>query len=341
MAPAAALRAQGHDVTVVYPDLRTGEVGLRGSQNAAGTLVSVEFPPDADVIVLQRVTMVQLAQAVALIRARGVAVVVDMDDDLSRIDPRNIAWTVAHPKRGRPGHSWANAAKACLDATLVTVSTPALLKTYAPHGRGVVIDNFVPAKFLDVDHRDSDTIGWPGSVHSHPGDLQVVGPAAARVVREGHPFLAVGEGIGVREALGLRSEPSATGLVPLAGWAAAVARLGVGMAPLADTSFNSAKSRLKILEMSAVGVPWVASPRAEYTRFHKLGCGRLATTPKDWYRQLRELAGSAALREELSLAGRSVAARNTIERNSWRWAAAWEQAWKAQRQAATSVFVRR
>jgi hypothetical protein len=339
--PAQALRAQGHDVTIVVPEGRSGSVGLNGVQDGHGNLLSVQVPADADVMVLQRITHRQVAQAVPLIRAQGVAVVVDMDDDLTCIHPSNPAWTAMHPSRGQRDHSWHHATQACMDATLVTVSTPALLKTYAPHGRGVVVTNCVPRGYLDVPHEDSDVIGWGGSVHSHPDDLQMVGTSIARLCRDGHRFRVAGDGLGVREAIGLDSDPETTGAVDLPAWPKALASLGIGVAPLADTRFNAGKSWLKPLEMSSLGVPWVASPRVEYRRLHDLGVGLLATKPRDWLRQLAALAADPARRADMSAAGRRVAAEHTIEGNAWRWLEAWHDARWLQRQAASPAALAR
>lgn len=330
--PAMALRAQGHTVRLVMPHAREGIGGEMDSRT--GELVDVHAPPDADVVVLQRVSMSNMAKAVAMMRAKGIAVVIDMDDDLTKIDPNNPAFAAMHTKRGDVRHSWRNAHKACLDATLVTVSTPELLRVYAPHGRGVVIENRIPASYLDVAHSDSAAIGWPGSTHSHPFDLQVVGPAVARLAREGVEYLGIGPAEGLRQALGLEEDPPVTGSVDLDQWPHALAALGVGMAPLADTGFNAAKSWLKPLEMMACGVPWVASPRAEYARLAKLTqCGVLARTPKDWYRQLRRLVSDSSLRRDMSEAGRAAASEMTIEGNAWRWMQAWSDALSAQREA--------
>jgi glycosyltransferase involved in cell wall biosynthesis len=339
--PALALQAQGHDVHIIVPKQRGGSVGLDGFQDDAGNLISIE-PPDADVIVLQRITHRQIAQAVPMLRAQGVAVVVDMDDDLTCIHPANIAWTAMHPRRGvgNAAHSWHHATQACLDATFVTVSTPALLRTYAPHGRGQVLANCVPSRYLDVPHADSPVIGWGGSVHSHPDDLQAVGSSVARLVREGHQFSVVGEGIGVRQAIGLDADPPASGLVDLPQWPNALADLGIGIVPLSDTRFNRGKSWLKGLEYMAAGVPWVASPRAEYRRLHALGVGLLADKPRDWYRHLKALATDEQRRRDMSAAGRAVAADLTIESRAWMWAEAWERAYRTQRQAASSAFSR-
>ena len=333
--PAEALRAQGHSVRVVLPNATTGIGGEVDPQT--GKLQNVHIPPDADVIVMQRVTLSQLAQAIPMIRARGVAVVVDMDDDLTKIDPSNIAFGSLHPKTGRhPMHNWANATQAALAATTVTVSTPALLPVYAPAGNGLVLPNRIPTSFLELEHVDSDRLGWAGSTHSHPTDLQQVGPSVARLVREGFPYWGIGPAEGLRQALGFAPDEDVqldvSGSVPLERWGEAVTTLGVGMAPLADTKFNEAKSWLKVLEMSAAGVPWVASPRREYLRFRlEHGVGLVAEKPKDWYRQLKRLLTDPVLRAEQSAAGRAAGAANTIEDHAWRWAESWEAAYHRER----------
>ena len=157
-----------------------------------------------------------------------------------------------------------------------------------------------------------------------------------RLMRESHRFRVVGPVDGVKSALKLDVEPEATGNVPFETWPHALSTLGAGIAPLADTVFNRSKSHLKILEYSALGVPWVASPRVEYARLHKEGAGLLADKPQQWQARLRELATSASLRQELSEAGRALAARYTIEANAWRWLEVWQTAYEMERHAARS-----
>ena len=121
-----------------------------------------------------------------------------------------------------------------------------------------MLRNRVPERYLDVPHVDNATIGWPGSVHSHPDDLRALGPAVQRLVREGVDYLGIGPDFGavpgdgaLRRMLGLDEDPPCSGTVSMQDWPTAVARLGVGLAPLADTQFNAAKSWLKPLEMMA------------------------------------------------------------------------------------------
>ncbi len=340
--PTRAAKANGVDVRLVMPSDRTGIGGSVDTKT--GKLQQLEYPRDADVIMFQRVAMSTLAQAIPYLRKRGVAVVVDMDDDLRRIDPNNPAFWGMRDDHGSPMHSAKNALQACLDATLVTVSTPALLKAYAPHGRGVVLENHVPTWYLDLPHRDSASIGWGGAVHSHPTDLGAMGPAVARLVREGVEYWGVGADYrfergddGLRKALGLKlgeGEVDTAGDMPLEFWPHAVATMGVGLAPLVDTEFNRGKSWLKPLEYMACGVPWVGSPRDEYVRLQRLtGLGGLARTPQDWYRLTKQFVRSKALREHVSASGRAAIVEHglTYEVGWARWAQAWEDALKIQR----------
>lgn len=314
--PGQHLAAAGHDVEVVGPGDRRVRVVMDG-HTVRDVLV------DADIVVLQRVTHSYMAQAVGVMRAKGITVIVDVDDDLSSIHPSNPAWAVHRPGAGL--HSWHNLALACRTASLVTVSTPALLDVYARHGRGAVLPNYLPDMYYNLPRVDSDTVGWPGSFHSHPNDPEVVGGAVARLVEEGTQFVMRGDPTGAGRAFGLAEDPPGGG-VPVEEWPAAVASLGIGIAPLADTRFNAAKSWLKPLEMSAVGVPWVASPRVEYRRLHKMGAGILADRPRTWHREVKRLRDSPAMRQELSEAGRTVAAQLRLQDHSWRWAEAWQKA---------------
>ncbi|MFH8805250.1 hypothetical protein ACH4F6_37870 [Streptomyces sp. NPDC017936] len=332
---AELLAAAGHDVEIRPPVDRGLKLKI-GPDDHVADVLDVD---DVDVLVFQRLTHQWMSEAVPLLRAKGIAVVVDVDDDLAACHPRNPAYESMHPRfagravgRGQiHRHSWQHLAAACREATLVTVSTPALLERYARHGRGHVIYNHLPDIYYGRPRADSGILGWPAALASHPDDPAVLGGAVARLVSEGADFRVVGDPTGVGAAFGLTRDPQGrTGIDP-AGWPAAVAELGVGIAPLADTRFNTCKSWLKPLEMSALGVPWVGSPRAEYARLHRMGAGILADTPRRWYREMRRLVDSPSLREERAEAGREVAEGLRLSANAWRWWEAWERAREVQK----------
>lgn len=326
--PALALKAQGYDIEIVSPTDKSRQ--FQAMMNGSDKMIDVVVPEDADVIWMQRPTHKYLVPAVELMMKKGVTVVIDMDDDLTCIDPKNPAWAMLHPRMGRPEHSWENTTKICQMASYVTVSTPALLKTYASHGRGAVVPNYVPRFFTDLPHNDSTIVGWAGSVHSHPNDLQVMGTAIQRILQDDITFTVIGSAKGLSDVLGesvaRRVIPS--GVVEFDQWSSAITQLGVGFAPTADTKFNAAKSWLKPLEYAATGVVAISSPREEYSRLYREhGIGLLAGSSNAWYRLAKRYATRADERLEKSERDRAYVRENlTIEGNAWRWMEAWETA---------------
>lgn len=331
--PAEVLIRAGHDVTVITQQARKLMMYLDGE-----TVVDVKIPDDVDVVVFQRVTHKHLAAAIRVLRSKGKTVVIDVDDDLSCIHPSNPAWAEYHPQRskmteGMPDahvHSWANLDLACREASLVTATTPALLKRYAAHGRGVVLPNYLASHYYETRHFDSSVVTWPASLGSHPNDPDAVGNAILRTVQDGGRFHVISTSPGVGKAFGLPDDHSLTQIrmdVKLLDWPMVIAsQSGIGIAPLADTKFNAAKSWLKPLELSAVGVPWIASPRDDYRRLHALGAGWLADKPSDWYKKLKALRGSPGLREELAGRGREVADTLRLDDHAHKWWTAWRTA---------------
>ncbi len=326
--PGHVLKALGYDVRLVHP---MNNKRLSGGTNADGELIQVSVPSDADVMVFQRVTSKSMINAIRIMRQNGVAVVIDVDDDMAAIHPANPAWAALHPKvthKHYGEYDWNSAQLACDEATLVTTSSPALINRYARHGRGTVLYNYVPEATLTIPHVETpNTFGWGGSLHSHADDPQVCGTAMARLQREGFKFKIVGSPYGTKEAFRLDAEPLTSDIVPIGAWHHELAKLAVGIAPLNDTRFNEAKSWLKMLEYASVGVPPVGSPRAEYRRIHALGVGLLADNPRDWYRHVRRLLNDDAYRIDMGLAARQVVAeRLTIEANAMKWWHAWQEA---------------
>jgi hypothetical protein len=345
-----ALIAEGHRIELREPEHRDLKLQIEGDRRDRTAHVADVLDLDTDVIVFQRITHRWMAEAVPIIRRKGIAVVVDVDDDMTSIHPRNPAYQGYQPSNEwrvnrRTGeysrNSWHHLVTACREATLVTASTPALLDVFAKHGRGRVIYNHLPEHYFGVPHTDSDRIGWPAYLGSHPDDPEAVGGAVARLCADPTDFQVIGDPTGCGYAFGLVRDPSGHDPVGLEDWPAAIAELGIGLAPLADTRFNACKSWLKPLELSAVGVPWVGSPRVEYERLHRRGAGVLADTPRRWYQSLARMQKNPAYRRELAEAGRDVAAGLRLEPNAWQWLDAWSTAVDLQqgREIARTVVV--
>lgn len=337
------LQTQGCNIEIEYPKspkLNTSgkptglEVHFRGDHltDPNADIIDVKVPGgDADVLVMQRLSHNWHSRVIEILRSKGVAMVIDMDDDLSNIHPDNKAFTNYHPKNKNTPYSWKNVELACKTATFVTVSTQQLMSVYARHGRGQVIDNYVPERYLRIRADQDKVFGWPGTTDSHPNDLQVTGDAVQQLVENGYEFRVVGPPSQVKGALRLKDQPSHTGVVELVNWPSAIAKLQVMLAPLAPTAFNTGKSRLKLIEAASVGVPWVGSPRAEYRRFHKeSGSGLLVDSRKDWFKAVKQLMDDASLRQDLGERGHEYMKTQTVEKNAWRLWEAWERAYNIQ-----------
>lgn len=321
------LQKLGHDIEVQRP--KSEDSGLQ-IKLMGDTPIDVEVPDGADVIVMQRVSHRWHAEVIALLRAKGCAVVIDMDDDLTCIDRDNVAYITYHPKSPTP-YSWKNAELACKNATLVTVSTQNLTEVYG-YGHNHVIDNYVPERFLQPGSAPDEVWGWPGTTMSHPRDLQAMGRAGKDLADEGYKVRVIGPPSQVKKNLRLSRDPEYTGIIPIDSWVESIATLSVVVAPLANDRFNRSKSRLKLLEASAAGRPWVASPRTEYRRYHRESeAGLLADTSKDWYKCVKQLMDDESLRKELGERGQEYVRTQTIEANSWRFLEAWTRAYDLQR----------
>ena len=331
--PADVLKKAGHDVVIMPPDRDSGFMAnIADDEEGNQHLRGLRVPADADVIVIQRPSHPLQPQMIQMLRSNGIALVVDMDDDMSSIHPDNIAFHMYRPSSGS-AFSWKNAIECCKLATMVTTSTRTLQKVYARHGRGMVLDNYVPEAYLNFPLTQSGKFGWAGTTKSHPNDLQVTAKAVQQLIDDGYQFQVVGGKSKVKQALRLKDDPSCTGSIRLPEWVGRIGdELDVGMIPLAPTAFNTSKSRLKGIEYMAAGVAWVASPREEYRKLHReSGCGLLADSPKDWYSKLKLLMDDEILRKEQVEAGREYMKQHTYQANAWRYWEAWTRALEIQR----------
>lgn len=279
--------------------------------------------PDADVVVIQRPGRRWWADIIPMLQKLGIKVVVDVDDLFDSIDHGNFAKAEFDPaKSGHHNHQWV--ALACERADRVTCTTEALCGRYG-YGHGLVLPNLVPERYFSVDAGTRiGTVGWTGHVGTHPKDLQVTNGAVGRTLDENAwRFHVVGDGKGVKNALGLSMEPSTTGWVSFDEYAHAMAEIAVGIVPLADTAFNRAKSSLKMSEFAALGVPVLASPTPDNLRMKNLGVGAIVKHPHHWGRALGQMLRNKDYRENVAGKSKVIMANHTYEKQCWRWAQAW------------------
>ncbi|RBY95178.1 hypothetical protein DQ237_15970 [Blastococcus sp. TF02-8] len=325
--PIRAIREGGFDVEIetvrgIATTVRPSATGGEGDVVAADAR-------GADVVVLQLPKTVAMLQTIRVLQDDGVAVVVEMDDLLSAVPYGHLA----HDALVRKGMG-RRASECARAADLVTTTTPALLEEYAPHGRGHVIENAIPRRIAELPpayDRDPEvvTVGWTGSVITHPYDLQEMRSGlqqALDATRGRSRFMVIGQKLNACQLLGLGEEPEELPwMTDVDTYTHAVGEhFDVGIAPLRIDRFNTCKSWLKALEYSARGVPFVRSPSAEYER---LGLGWRAKSPKDWTKALTSTISDRERRTEQAVSAReAVLAGHLTEHRAERWVAAWRQA---------------
>lgn len=327
--PVRASRLLGVDVTAAT------DVEVLAEYFPGTGLTSVsEVQTDADVIVIQRPMDNAFTSLIQQAKRQGIATIVELDDDFESVHPNNVAADTLHAFKGH-GPQWIRAAAEAADH--VIVSTPALTK-YAPHGRVSVLRNCVPESIFDVKpayerERDGISVGWTGTIQTHPTDLQQTKGALRDVTKDG--VFVVGDGRQVLTALRLpESSPFyATGWMDgMDAYYEAITGMDVGMVPLDIIPFNQAKSALKGLEMAALGVPFVASPTREYERLAAYGVGTVAKGPSDWARKLNRLTQRESERVKIAKQYQEIIYNEmTYEKNAEGWVSAWETALRHRR----------
>lgn len=292
----------------------------RGHKTAVSTQLHPDWKRTAQVIVGQRVTLVNPSGIWRDLHKQGRRLVYEVDDDLLDVPPDNLE---IHRFFGRADVRANIVANAAL-ADLVTVSTEPLAEVMRAHNPNVtVLPNCVPQWLTEHEpQRDPQkvTIGWEGSA-THRMDLAELTGQLAQVLRRnpGTEFHAMGTDYGSWLHLPKDRCRFTTWMPSVFDFWRAV-DFHIGLAPLRPHRFNRSKSPLRVLALAALGVPVVASNYGPYAEFVQHGVtGFLADRSHEWGKYLRELVNDPAMRAEMGAAARKQAKAWTIEGNVWRW----------------------
>jgi glycosyltransferase involved in cell wall biosynthesis len=237
-----------------------------------------------DVMVFQRPLNRLIVEAMFQIKRKGIAVVVELDDDFRHLDPKHVIYNSVQPHLS-PDRNWRVLQQACEIADVLTVSTPYLAKAYGKQGNAVVIRNYVPASYLELPVSTMPyglRFVWSGSLDSHPFDLQTTRGAIARGLSEDSSMNVIGHHQGVKEALQLTIDPGVHPPTMMIDYAPALAKYDCMLVPLDLTPFNQAKSYLKGLEAAACGLEVIASPTDQYLELERMGLCRTVKKPQHW-----------------------------------------------------------
>ncbi len=254
----------------------------------------------------------------------GVAISFDNDDDFEALtvtaeDSGKI--TGGLKSRRHNAKAVQSVARILQFADLVTTPSAVLVEKYRDAGGAHValienhLDEGMRCFGARGDH-DGIVVGWVAGLE-HAADLpQLTVVKALAQLLEQRADLRV-QSFGVRLPLNSdRYEHRAN--VDYYDLLEVIGKFDIGIAPLADTAFNRARSNVKLKEYGAGGAPWLASPVGPYAAMGEREGGR-TVGDEHWPASLDELISSERKRKRLSRRGLKWAKSQTIARHVSVW----------------------
>jgi hypothetical protein len=266
---------------------------------------------------------------------RGVAISFDNDDDFSGLDVSSEDGKLVTGLSGRLSNvAKARAvAKSVRLSDLATAPSEVLAEQYRALGARHVamIENHLEASMAGFGYRakhEGVVVGWMAAFE-HSADLATlpIVDVLARLL-DRHAQLRV---LSVGIELPLRHERyEHREWVPYHELLRTTGSIDIGIAPLADTRFNRARSSIKLKEYASGGAAWLASPIGPYRELGEREGGRLVADHA-WQEALGELISSRLKRKRLARRALRWARTQTIDRL----AHIWEQEFEAAIERAT------
>jgi glycosyltransferase involved in cell wall biosynthesis len=302
--PMMALRRQGHELLL----------NERDRPIRPQTLLEV------DVVHMHRIAIPEIQQLIGRVRAAGVGIVWDNDDDVTAVPRSNPLYARFGGYRSRDMRAGVRAMVRLAD--VVTTPSAVLADQYRELGAEQVrvLENYMPAEFAKVrpaKHRGI-AIACLAALE-HQVDYQELGLRDVLLrLLDAHADLRVTSfGLG----LGLGHERyEHVPEVPFLELAKTFSRFDIGIAPLVDIPWNRARSNVKLKEYASAGIPWLASPVGPYRGMGEQQGGRLV--PDDgWHEALERLIASGRERRKLAKRAARWVSGEGIEQHAGRWEA--------------------
>jgi glycosyltransferase involved in cell wall biosynthesis len=281
---------------------------------------------DYDLVHVMRASHPLMLRLIRRLQQRGVAVAWDNDDERVAI----VRETTRVP--GQDGMAaqrfFATMRGITRAANLVTTPSVALAELHAEaSGREVrILPNQLPPTFARPERvmpHQGVRIGW----HAMPTHAASFAALELRetlehlLARHAHvSIVAIGVDLEIRSRRYEHVPGIPYGVLPQQ-----IVHFDIGLAPLAHTAVNEARSDVKLKEYAAAGVPWLASPIGPYAGRGEQQGGRLVADG-DWFSAIEALMNDADTRRVLTQRGLRWAAGETIEAHVDVWEQAFEDA---------------
>lgn len=270
---ATALRSAGHKVTILpIKDWLTQSPKARLACSLA------------DIIVIQRVMVNESVQHAQAWISRGKKVILDFDDAYDLIGEENSAYnfwgkgiveiklpngtTYERPMEIHPVDLLKRGMASLSGATMPSVQ---LAKDWSQYTKCHYLPNYLDAETYDIPLKKSGkiTLGWGGSMsHLTSWSGSGIDKALANIVnnRNDVELLIVGDKRVIKQISSI-IDPAKTKYLPYvmySDWPRILAKkFDIGLAPLAGP-YDCRRSRLKVMEYIATGIPFVATRAMPY-----------------------------------------------------------------------------
>lgn len=283
-------------------------------------------------VVVQRLCTEQNLKAIQMMRARGMKVIYDLDDDMWHVPSFNPA----HKLFRSMLEGFSTCASQC---DVVTVSTYPLKlsagkelarRSLARIPEIIVIPNSIDFTWFKslpfrIRPMETVTVGWAGT-NTHTGDVERVFSLLPALLRDLPNMRLELAGLKMEDASILSSGRfKQRDFVPISEYPSRWAswQWDITLAPLEDNTFNRSKSNIKQLEAAAINAPCLVSPTAAYKDF-VYGCQdreaqdllsryTLCKSPGEWKRNLTALIQDPSVRAAVGQAMRVSAERFNIQ----------------------------
>lgn len=260
------------------------------------------------------------------LRAHGIAVIWDTDDDIQAAPKGSATYKQLGRKRGMRKLFDRTVEMACA-AHLLTATTEHLAQIYRAAGVEHVraIEN----------HLDPGQVGRPRPRHQgvviglvasdeHVEDLERlrIADVLSRILdaHEGIRVIALGRDLKLRDHRYLHQLR-----VPFDQLYEIERQFDIGLAPLVDSPMSRARSNVKLKEYAAAGAMWLASPVGPYVGMGEEQ-GGLLVGDGDWYDTLDGLIRDHERRLDLAKRAQAWARKQTIVQAGDQWEAAFRDA---------------
>jgi hypothetical protein len=306
--PLRELEHRGH--TVLWP----GHPSYGALDNGA--------VPKWDVLHIQQFFDEEALQLVERLRAQGVAVVWDTDDNILAAPRGSESLRQLGGRRGAR-RTFERAVKIARLAHLVTTTNAYLAEVYREAGVEtveVIENNLARGDLAHARRRHQGLVIGITAAEEHEPDLRKmrIGKTLQSLLsaHDGVRVVAIGADLRIP---GHRYLHHPT--VPKEQLIATESEWDVGLAPLRDTPFNRSRSNVKLKEYAAAGAMWLASPVGPYVGMGEEQGGMLVEEG-EWLPVLRSCVENGDRRRALAARARSWAERQTVRDAAGAWQAA-------------------